>query len=186
MLVADATVEIGRPRSAETNCSVAALSIVCPSAAVPRMSASNVIDTDCAGARVPPTPLDAPLPSQALTVFAVESYDPAPLPEPPTTVTFATVAGSRPAGIGSLSCTPVALPVPLLVAVIVYRTVSPGSASPVSMYAADFVSVTFGENSSVANVIACGAYVSPFVLARNIAVVAPFGRKPSVSNRLES
>ena len=45
---------------------------------------------------------------------------------------------------------------PLFVAVIVYVIVAPGSAS-VPPVEAVFVSVTFGENSSVAKVIACGA-----------------------------
>ena len=61
-----------------------------------------------------------------------------------------------PAGTGSRSCTLVASPVPLFVAVIVYVIVAPGAAS-VPPVEAVFVSVTFGENNSVANVIACGA-----------------------------
>jgi hypothetical protein len=112
---------------------------------------ANVTVADCPGASVPPAVDDAPAPSRA--TITPDSF--ATVPAPALTL-GAGVVMVVPAGSGSLNCTFVASPVPLLVAVIVYVMVAPGSALEAPVEAV-YVSVTFGENNSVANVIACGA-----------------------------
>ena len=113
VVAAEATVEIGNPRSGETKFSVAVLVITSASGRSALIVASKVTVAEALGASVPPSLALAPLPSLAVTV-------------PPTLVAFPMPAETvGPAlsvtalGIGSLSCTLVALAAPLLVAVIV-------------------------------------------------------------------
>ena len=113
VVAAEATVEIGRPRSGETKFSVAVLVITSPSGRSALIVASKVTVTDAPIASVPPSVGVAPLPSLAVIV-------------PPTFVALPTPAETvGPAlsvtalGSGSVSWTLVALAAPLLVAVIV-------------------------------------------------------------------
>ncbi|CAB4347671.1 unannotated protein [freshwater metagenome] len=110
---AEATVEIGRPRSGETKFSVPVLVITSPSGRSALIVASNVTVAEAPGASVPPSLELAPLPSLAVIV------PPTLLALPLPAETVGPALSVTAPGIGSVSWTLVALAAPLLVAVIV-------------------------------------------------------------------
>ena len=114
MVSASATVEIGRPRSAETKLSVAILAIVAPRPASALMVTEYVTVADCPAPSVPPAVEVAPEPRRAM--ITPDSLATLPLPE---LTLGAGVVIVVPDGTGSCSSTLVASPVPLFVAVIV-------------------------------------------------------------------